>query len=118
MVYVSDPLLASLAAAVAAAPADLPLRLHYAQLLLGAGQHVEALTEAATVIRTDPTNEQAQELLAAATAALRGQPAPEAGPAPETPPGTGVEVAESASPPAREPAESRDSTALPGVPAA
>ena len=63
MVYVSDPLLASLAAAVAAAPHDLPLRLHYGQLLLAAGQHVEALTEAATVIRADPTNEQAQELL-------------------------------------------------------
>jgi AAA+ superfamily predicted ATPase len=114
MVYVSDPLLASLAAAVAAAPNDLPLRLHYGQLLLAAGQHVEALTEAATVIRADPANEQAQELLGSASAALRGQPAPQADVSPETaseeaaePP---VERVESASSPPRETAESHDLT--------
>ena len=61
-----DPLLASLAAAVAAAPDDLPLRLHYGQLLLAAGQPVEALTEAATVVRADPANAVAHEMLLAA----------------------------------------------------
>ena len=73
MVYVPDPLLASLAAAVAAAPNDLPLRLHYGQLLLAAGQPVQALTEAATVVRSDPTNETALQLLSAASAALSAE---------------------------------------------
>jgi SpoVK/Ycf46/Vps4 family AAA+-type ATPase len=81
MVYVPDPLLASLAAAVAAAPHDLPLRLHYGQLLLQAGQAVEALTEAATVVRADPANTAAHELMSAATAALQVQSAGE----PDTP---------------------------------
>ena len=75
MVYVPDPLLASLAAAVAAAPDDLPLRLHYGQLLLAAGKPVEALTEAATVVRSDPANEAALQLLSAASAALSAEPA-------------------------------------------
>jgi SpoVK/Ycf46/Vps4 family AAA+-type ATPase len=74
MEYVPDPLLASLAAAVAAAPDDLPLRLHYGELLLRAGQPVEALTEAATVVRADPGNAAAQQLMASATAALAGAP--------------------------------------------
>jgi SpoVK/Ycf46/Vps4 family AAA+-type ATPase len=74
MEYVPDPLLASLAAAVAAAPDDLPLRLHYGELLLRAGQPVEALTEAATVVRADPGNAVAQQLMAAAAAALGPQP--------------------------------------------
>jgi SpoVK/Ycf46/Vps4 family AAA+-type ATPase len=77
---VPDPLLDSLAAAVAAAPHDLPLRLHYGQLLLEAGRPVEALTEAATVVRADPQNAQAQQLMAAASAAVTGpseQPRPE-----------------------------------------
>jgi SpoVK/Ycf46/Vps4 family AAA+-type ATPase len=73
---VPDPLLASLAAAVAAAPDDLPLRLHYGQLLLAAGQAVEALTEAATVIRADPANAVARDLMSAASAALTGSAAP------------------------------------------
>src|ERR1700712_761791 len=77
MVYVPDPLLASPPSAVAAAPDDLPLRLHYGQLLLAAGQSVEALTEAATVVRADPSNQTAQQLLADASAAVRGEPAPE-----------------------------------------
>jgi SpoVK/Ycf46/Vps4 family AAA+-type ATPase len=75
MDHVPDPLLASLAAAVAAAPHDLPLRLHYGELLLQAGQAVEALTEAATVVRADPTNTAAHELMSAATAALQVQSA-------------------------------------------
>ncbi len=75
MEYVTDPLLASLAAAVAAAPDDLPLRLHYGELLLRAGRTVEALTEAATVVRADPGNAAAQQLMAAATAALGPAPA-------------------------------------------
>ena len=75
MVDVPDPLLSSLAAAVAAAPDDVPLRLHYGQLLLANGQAVEALTEAATVVRIEPTNDAAHKLMAAASTALTGEPA-------------------------------------------
>jgi SpoVK/Ycf46/Vps4 family AAA+-type ATPase len=87
MECVPDPLLASLAAAVAAAPDDLPLRLHYGELLLQAGQAVEALTEAATVVRADPANAAAHRLMSAATAALQGPAAvdPEPGPEPAPP---------------------------------
>ncbi len=87
MESVPDPLLASLAAAVAAAPDDLPLRLHYGELLLRAGQAVEALTEAATVVRAEPGNAAAQQLMAAATAALQDKPGAqaEAEPAPPEP---------------------------------
>ena len=51
------------------------MRLHYGELLLQAGQAVEALTEAATVVRADPTNTAAHELMSAATAALQVQSA-------------------------------------------
>ncbi len=91
---VPDPLLSSLAAAVAANPDDLPLRLHYAQLLLADGQAFEALTEAATVVRADPHNGPAKSLLAEASTALTG-----AGPVPaeSTPAAPAVEPPERAS---------------------
>jgi SpoVK/Ycf46/Vps4 family AAA+-type ATPase len=95
---VPDPLLDSLAAAVAAAPHDLPLRLHYAQLLLAAGQPVEALTEAATVVRAEPGNAAAQQLMAAASAALTETTPPD--PAAEPP----AEVAPEPVDPERAPA--------------
>jgi SpoVK/Ycf46/Vps4 family AAA+-type ATPase len=92
---VPDPLLASLAAAVAAAPDDLPLRLHYGHLLLEAGHAVEAITEAATVLRAEPANDVARRLMAAASEALTGitptsappiaSPEPPADPVQETP---------------------------------
>ncbi len=88
----ADPLLSSLAAAVAAAPDNLPLRLHYGQLLLAHGQLVEALTEAANVVRADPSNEAAQQLMTAASAALTGGPAPLA-PGPEPAKGTPADPA-------------------------
>ncbi|MGO4756107.1 tetratricopeptide repeat protein, partial [Streptomyces sp. 2MCAF27] len=40
-----SPLIQSLRAAVAAAPGDVPLRLHLAELLLTAGRHDAAVTE-------------------------------------------------------------------------
>jgi SpoVK/Ycf46/Vps4 family AAA+-type ATPase len=60
----SDELLASLRAAVAAAPDDLALRLHLAELLAGAGQREEAVREAAQVLVRDPQNETALRLVA------------------------------------------------------
>jgi SpoVK/Ycf46/Vps4 family AAA+-type ATPase len=95
MEYVTDPLLASLAAAVAAAPDDLPLRLHYGELLLQAGQIVEALTEAAKVVRADPTNEAGHRLMSAATAALGDDPEIVEAPDPEPIPLTAPETLES-----------------------
>ncbi len=67
-----DALISSLRAAVAAAPADAPLRLHLAELLLGAGRSAEAVTEAATVLQHDPASTPAHELLGRAGAALAG----------------------------------------------
>lgn len=42
-----SPLIRSLRAAVAAAPEDVPLRLHFTELLLAEGRHDEAVTQAA-----------------------------------------------------------------------
>ena len=63
---VANPLIESLTAAVAAAPDDLPLRLHLAQLLLEAGRRAEAITHVAQALARDPGNEQAQALMARA----------------------------------------------------
>jgi SpoVK/Ycf46/Vps4 family AAA+-type ATPase len=60
----SDELLASIRAAVEAAPDDLALRLHLAELLAVAGQREEAVREAAQVLVRDPQNETALRLVA------------------------------------------------------
>jgi len=65
-----DPLLASLLAAVATAPGDIPLRLHVAGLLLDRGRAAEALEHCSTVLRSDPANEEAIALLRRASAEL------------------------------------------------
>lgn len=49
-----SPLIQSLRTAVAAAPEDVPLRLHLAELLLAAGLHDAAVTEAAAVLQQAP----------------------------------------------------------------
>jgi hypothetical protein len=59
-----DELLASLRVAVEAAPDDLALRLHLAELLAAAGQREEAVREAAQVLVRDPQNETALRLVA------------------------------------------------------
>jgi hypothetical protein len=61
-----DPILASLRAAVDAAPDDVVLRLHLAQLLEAAGQHDDAVREAAEILRRDPTNVPAIALISRA----------------------------------------------------
>src|SRR3954467_15934253 len=84
-----SPLIDSLTAAVEARPDDLTLRLHLAELLVGAGRGAEAIGHAAQVLARDPGNETAQRLM---TTALGG-PAPAApppatnGPAPPGGPG-------------------------------
>jgi len=64
-----SPLIDSLTAAVEARPDDLPLRLHLAELLVGAGRGAEAIGHAAQVLAREPGNETAQRLM---TTALGG----------------------------------------------
>lgn len=66
----TDPsILDSLAAAVAARPDDVPLRLHLAELLLAAGREEEAVGHLGTVLTQDPGNDRARTLLRRALAA-------------------------------------------------
>jgi SpoVK/Ycf46/Vps4 family AAA+-type ATPase len=74
-----SPLIDSLAAAVAARPDDLPLRLHLAELLLQAGRGGEAIGHAAQVLASEPANPVAQRVM---STALGG---------PDTPPAGGVD---------------------------
>jgi len=82
-----EAVLASLEAAVAAQPADVTLRLHLADLLLGAGRHADAVRHVATALAHDPESEQARAMMARAVGAPE-TPAPQK---PETPaaPGSG-----------------------------
>jgi SpoVK/Ycf46/Vps4 family AAA+-type ATPase len=65
----SESLLASLRAAVEAAPDAVALRLHLAKLLFEADLRSEAVQHAAAVLQRDPTNAEALELLTAASGA-------------------------------------------------
>ncbi|WP_181779696.1 AAA family ATPase [Pseudonocardia pini] len=66
----TDPLLTSLLAAVEAAPADVPLRLHVAELLLARGRGPEALHHCSTALGQAPGDPAALALLQRVTAAL------------------------------------------------
>ncbi|TGA90914.1 tetratricopeptide repeat protein, partial [Streptomyces palmae] len=73
-----SPLIRSMRAAVAAAPDDLPLRLHLAQLLLDGGQVPDAIAELAAALQREPGNQEAQALMARAVApAAMTAPAPQ-----------------------------------------
>ncbi|WOX24444.1 ATP-binding protein [Streptomyces solicathayae] len=61
-----SPILRSLRAAVAAAPADVPLRLHFAELLLAEGRNDEAVAEAAVALQHAPGDADARALMARA----------------------------------------------------
>lgn len=78
-----DPLLASLLAAAAAAPEDVPLRLHVAELLAQRGRHAEALRHCAEALARDAANPAAAALLRSLTATLAGEVTPP-GPKPES----------------------------------
>ncbi|MFC8951426.1 AAA family ATPase [Streptomyces sp. NPDC057101] len=58
-----SPLIRSLRAAVAAAPGDVPLRLHFAELLLSEGRNDEAVTEAAVALQHAPGDADARALM-------------------------------------------------------
>ena len=78
------PLIASLRRAVEAAPADVPLRLHLAELLLGADRAEEAVPHLGVALGQEPTSAQALELMRRALAAP-AEPAPAAPPNPAEP---------------------------------
>jgi SpoVK/Ycf46/Vps4 family AAA+-type ATPase len=62
----SSPLIDSMIAAVRASPQDLPLRLHLAELLIGADRHAEAVGHLATALQQDPAHAGARALMARA----------------------------------------------------
>jgi SpoVK/Ycf46/Vps4 family AAA+-type ATPase len=72
----SDALIDSLTAAVAARPDDVALRLHLAELLVAAGRAGEAIGHAAQVLARDPADETARRLMAAALPGGAPAPAP------------------------------------------
>jgi AAA+ superfamily predicted ATPase len=72
----NDPVLAGLRRALQAEPENVPLRLHLAGLLLGAGRNADAVSEIAQVLAADPVSEAARELM---SRALRGGQAEAAG---------------------------------------
>ncbi|MFI1936327.1 ATP-binding protein [Streptomyces purpureus] len=82
-----SPLIRSLRAAVAAAPDDVPLRLHFAELLLAEGRNDEAVTEAAVALQHAPGDEAARALMVRAMGLPQPPAAPSApsAPTPETP---------------------------------
>ena len=73
----------SLRKAVGAMPEDVPLRLHLATLLLGAGQRDEAVRHLGAVLQRDPGNAQALSLLTGPVPPP--EPAAAAGPPPSDP---------------------------------
>ncbi|MEU2078162.1 AAA family ATPase [Streptomyces sp. NPDC013489] len=90
-----SPLIRSLRAAVAAAPGDVPLRLHFAELLLSEGRNDEAVAEAAVALQHAPGDADARALMmramgmppAPATAPAGGARPEPAGPAEPSGPG-------------------------------
>ena len=76
-----ERLIESLAAAVRAAPDDLPLRLHLAGLLVEADRGAEAVEHVATALAKDPTSAQARELMARAMGTAPGEADPATAPA-------------------------------------
>ncbi|MFB8081410.1 ATP-binding protein [Streptomyces sp. NPDC056013] len=101
-----SPLIRSLRAAVAAAPGDVPLRLHFAELLLSEGRNDEAVAEAAVALQHAPGDADARALMmramgmppAAATAPAGGARPEPSGPAEPTGPGQSSAPGEAAEP--------------------
>jgi SpoVK/Ycf46/Vps4 family AAA+-type ATPase len=84
-----DALISSLGAAVEAAPEDVPLRVHLAELLLTAGRSDEAIQHAAAALALDPGARAARDVMQRAMSPGAGgiEPEPSPGSAvPGTPP--------------------------------
>lgn len=82
-----SPLIDSLTAAVEAAPDDLPLRVHLAELLLRADRRADAITHLARALAREPGNPSAQALMAQALGATAATSAPSSPPT-TSPPAT------------------------------
>ena len=86
-----DALISSLGAAVEAAPEDVPLRVHLAELLLAAGRPDEAIQQAAAALGVDPGSQAARSVMqramspGAVTAGSGSDPDRGAEPVPEPP---------------------------------
>ncbi|MFF3758228.1 ATP-binding protein [Streptomyces sp. NPDC002185] len=80
-----SPLIRSLRAAVAAAPGDVPLRLHFAELLLTEGRNDEAVAEAAVALQHAPGDANARALMVRAMGMPPASPPTPPAPAPEAP---------------------------------
>ncbi|MEU5127317.1 ATP-binding protein [Streptomyces mobaraensis] len=109
---VEPPLIQSLRTAVAAAPDDVPLRLHLADLLLSAGSGDAAVREIAVALQRAPDDAHARELM---LRALAGTPAP-APPAPA--PVEAVPPVPPQAPPAPVTVPPQDPATAPGHPSA
>jgi SpoVK/Ycf46/Vps4 family AAA+-type ATPase len=70
----SDSLLASLRAAVEAAPDDAALRMHLAEMLAAGGDRAEAVRHAAVVLQRDPENASAMALISGGAGARNSAP--------------------------------------------
>ncbi|GFE27428.1 ATP-binding protein [Streptomyces nigrescens] len=88
-----SPLIKSMRTAVAASPDDVPLRLHLAELLLGAGHGDAAVGEVAAALQHAPGDVQARELMVralahtpASTPGEAALPSPPQAPVPARPP--------------------------------
>ncbi|WP_418956988.1 AAA family ATPase [Streptomyces tritici] len=113
-----SPLLRSLRAAVAASPADVPLRLHFAELLLAEGRNDEAVTEAAVALQHAPGDPEARALMARAMGIPPAAPqAPRSPAAPHAPAATNVPQAPQ-SPAAPQPPEAPHTPEPPHTPEA
>lgn len=79
-----SPLIRSLRAAVAAAPEDVPLRLHFTELLLAEGRHDEAVAQAAVALQHAPGDEAVRDLMVRAMQlpTVGTRPPPSTGPPP------------------------------------
>lgn len=73
-----SPLIASLRSAIEAAPDDVPLRVHLAELLMDAGDGPAAIEQAAAALQRDPASVQARAVMARAVGPepARGGPPP------------------------------------------
>ncbi|MFI9111132.1 ATP-binding protein [Streptomyces venezuelae] len=99
-----SPLIRSLRAAVTAAPGDVPLRLHFAELLLAEGRNDEAVAEAAVALQHAPGDADARALM---VRAMGMPPATPPAQAPATPP---AQAPAPATPPAPAPAPTERAT--------
>ncbi|MFJ5829806.1 AAA family ATPase [Streptomyces sp. NPDC093089] len=111
-----SPLLRSLRAAVGAAPGDVPLRLHFAELLLAEGRNDEAVAEAAVALQHAPGDAAARALMMRAMGMPPASaPAPTPAPAPTQRPDAASTPAPAPSP--DEPPASAPAPEVPSTPA-